>query len=143
MDTPCTCFALRRLTRTVSRLYDQHLAATGIKATQFALLRAVQHEARPITQLADLLGLERTTLTRNLRPLQDAGLLVQSAGRDARQRLVAITPEGKDKVREAKAAWRKAQSAVQQALGDGPTRALHEDIALAMARISPLLTEEQ
>lgn len=143
MDTPCTCFALRRLTRTVSRLYDQHLATAGIKATQFALLRAVQHEALPITQLAELLGMERTTLTRNLRPLQDAGLLEQSAGKDARQRLVSITAEGRDKVREAKAAWRKAQSTLQQALGDGATRALHEDIALAMARISPLLTEEQ
>lgn len=139
MDPTCTCYALRKLARTVTRLYDQHLAAVGIKATQFALLRHVRHEALPISQLATLMGMERTTLTRNLRPLQEAGWVTQGAAKDARVRIISITPEGEAKIREAKAAWRSAQSQLEEALGDEATKALHSDIGFAMARIAPLL----
>lgn len=139
MDPTCTCYALRKLARTVTRLYDQHLAAAGIKATQFALLRHVQHEALPISHLATLMGMERTTLTRNLRPLQEAGWVTLGAGKDARVRLAAITPAGVAKVREAKAAWRSAQSQLEETLGEQATKALHAEIGYAMARIAPLL----
>jgi DNA-binding MarR family transcriptional regulator len=141
MDPTCTCYALRKLARTVTRLYDQHLAAVGIKATQFALLRHVQHEALPITHLATLMGMERTTLTRNLRPLADAGWVAQAAGKDARVRVITITPEGQAKIREAKAAWRTAQAELEQALGDEGTKSLHAEIGFAMARIAPLLQQ--
>lgn len=141
MNPTCTCYALRKLTRTVTRLYDQHLSMAGIKATQFGLLRAVESEALPISRLAELIAMERTTLTRNLRPLQEAGWVELGAAKDARLRVVKITPLGRDKIREAKAAWRGAQSALEQALGDDATRALHADIGLAMARIAPLLEQ--
>jgi DNA-binding MarR family transcriptional regulator len=141
MDPTCTCYALRKLARTVTRLYDQHLAAAGIKATQFALLRHVQHEALPMSHLATLMGMERTTLTRNLRPLTEAGWVVQAAGNDARVRVITITPQGQAKIREAKVAWRSAQTALEQALGDTATQALHADIGFAMARLAPLLQQ--
>jgi DNA-binding MarR family transcriptional regulator len=141
MDSTCTCYALRKLARTVTRLYDQHLAAVGIKATQYALLRHVEPEALPITHLATMMGMERTTLTRNLRPLTEAGWVAQAAGKDARVRVITITPEGRSKIREAKAAWRKAQSELEQALGEQDTKALHSHIGYAMARVVPLLQQ--
>src|SRR5512141_1390313 len=86
----CTCFALRKVTRTVTRLYDQHLAAAGLKTTQFSLLRWIGH-----APLAARTNMERTTLTRNLKPLIDAGWVVLKPGADARQRIVTITPAGR------------------------------------------------
>ena len=80
----CTCFALRKLTRTVTRIYDQHLAEAGIKTTQFSLLRWIAHEPVPIAVLAARMNTERTTLSRNLNPLIDAGWIVFKAGIDQR-----------------------------------------------------------
>ncbi|MES2262328.1 MAG: MarR family winged helix-turn-helix transcriptional regulator [Pseudomonadota bacterium] len=135
---PCTCLQLRKLTRTVSRLYDQHLAKAGLKTTQFSLLRHIIYQALPMAQLATLLCTERTTLTRNLRPLIDAGWVVLLPGSDPRQRIVTITDAGRDKARAAKTAWRTAQDEIEKLLGQDTIQALHTVIDFSLERLDGL-----
>ncbi|MBJ7309532.1 winged helix-turn-helix transcriptional regulator [Rugamonas sp. CCM 8940] len=127
------------MTRTVTRLYDQHLAVAGLKTTQYSLLMYVKHEALPVTRLAALLGVERTTLSRNLKPLLAAGWVTLQPGTDPRQRIVTISAAGGAKVRAARAAWRRAQAELEQTLGAEAVQALHGQIELSMARLAPLL----
>lgn len=135
----CTCFELRKLARTVSRLYDQHLAQAGLKTTQYSLLMHVRHEALPVTRLAGLLGMERTTLTRNLKPLLEAGWVTLQPGADPRQRIVTITGAGRETARTGRVAWRKAQDAVDRALGADAVQALHAQVDQVQQRLAPLL----
>ena len=138
----CTCFELRKLTRTVTRLYDQHLAKTGLKTTQYSLLMHVKHAPMPVTQLAAAMGIERTTLTRNLKPLLDAGWITLETGADPRQRIATITVDGRDKVRSGRVAWRAAQDALEQALGKEAVAGLHAGVDYSMERLLPLLEAE-
>ena len=110
----CTCFRLKKLTRAVSRLYDQHVVAVGLKTTQYSLLKCVAYRARPIAELAAFLHMERTTMTRNLEPLLDAGWVELKAGADSRQRIVTITDAVSDLIDRAKAAWRDAHTSLSK-----------------------------
>ncbi|GAB2864037.1 hypothetical protein GCM10027277_35920 [Pseudoduganella ginsengisoli] len=89
-------------------------------------------------QLASLLGAERTTLTRNLKPLADAGWLTVTPGDDPRQRIVTITEAGRDKVRHARRAWRAAQDEMASLMGADALLALHGDLALAQSKLDSL-----
>ncbi|MEB0135260.1 MarR family winged helix-turn-helix transcriptional regulator [Actimicrobium sp. CCC2.4] len=138
----CTCFALRRLTRTVSRLYDLHMAGVGLKTTQFSLLKHVAAGSQPMAQLALHLSTDRTTLTRNLKPLLEAGWVTLTPGADARQRIVTLTESGQAKVIGAKLAWQAAQLELERTLGPELIHALHGDTASAMQLLTPLLEEK-
>lgn len=142
LPSPCTCFRLRKLARTTSRFYDQHMARVGLKTTQYSLLKNIAAGPRPMAELAAVLATERTTLTRNLKPLIEAGWVTLEPGRDARQRLVAITDSGRDKVREAKRAWRGAQDAVEQILGFENVQALHAQLDAVFELLNPHVTED-
>ncbi|MEI7446761.1 MAG: MarR family winged helix-turn-helix transcriptional regulator [Burkholderiales bacterium] len=122
----CTNFKLRRLLRAVGRRYDAHFARAGLKGTQFSLLTAIvsNEPVRP-AELARTMGLDASTLTRNLRVLIDAGWVVQGPGEDARSRLVAATPAGRAKQAEARRHWKKAQLEVNALLGAERVAALH------------------
>ena len=137
----CTCFTLRKLTRTVTRLYDQHLAAAGIKTTQYSLLRWIAHEPVPIALLAARMNTERTTLSRNLKPLIDAGWVMLKAGTDPRQRIATITASGREVIKSANQAWRQAQSKLEAAMGVDAVRDLHERLDRALTQLNPLLDE--
>lgn len=122
----CTNFRLRRLTRLVSRHYDAHVAASGLKTTQYSLLSNVLAlgPLRPV-DLARAMDVETSTLTRNLKPLLDAGWLTQGPGPDARSRLIAITDAGREKRVQAQALWRTAQLGLNELLGVERVVALH------------------
>jgi DNA-binding MarR family transcriptional regulator len=137
----CTCFKLRKLTRTMSRLYDQHLATVGLKTTQYSVLTNVAREALPVAELAERLGTERTTLTRNLKPLIEAEWVVLMPGADSRQRIVTITGAGRAKVKAAYVAWRAAQTEFEQLIGVDAVRALHVQLDTTLTRITPLLED--
>ncbi len=137
----CTCFKLRKLTRAMSRLYDQHMAAVGLKTTQYSVLANVARAALPVAELADLLGMERTTLTRNLKPLLDAGWVVLKPGADSRQRIVTITAAGRKKVARAYDAWLGAQLAFEQLVGREAVRALHGQLETTLTQLTPLLED--
>jgi DNA-binding MarR family transcriptional regulator len=146
MDTTqpvgCTCFTLRKLNRIVSRLYDQHMAVAGLKTTQYSLLKWVAAKPLPIAELAARMNTERTTLTRNLKPLIDAGWVVLKPGRDSRQRIATITPAGTQTIAAARAAWRAAQSQLESALGTTAVRDLHAQVDSALTRLTPLLERQ-
>lgn len=134
----CTCFRLRKLSRAMSRLYDHHLAAVGLKSTQFVLLNFIAAEAVPVAVLAERFGAERTTMTRNLKPLIDAGWVSLQKGADSRQRIVTISAAGRRKAQQAHGAWRAAQDAVQALLGEAGLAALHGQIDTTFDRLATL-----
>lgn len=122
----CTNLRLRRLSRLVSRHYDAHVAASGLKTTQYSLLSHVLHlgPLRPV-DLARAMNVEASTLTRNLKPMVAAGWLTQGDGPDARSRLIAVTDAGRAKRAEAQAHWRDAQLGLNDLLGVERVLALH------------------
>jgi DNA-binding MarR family transcriptional regulator len=122
----CTCFKLRRLTRRVTQHYDRELAPAGLRVTQFSLLSALAARAEvPMTELADMLDLDRTTLTRNVAPLEARGFVEIAPGRDARSRTARITAAGRAAREVALPHWRRAQSAVTDLLGAERVASLH------------------
>jgi DNA-binding MarR family transcriptional regulator len=122
----CTNIKLRQLMRRVSQLYDAEVGKTGLRGTQYSLLSYVVKlgPIRPV-DLAREMKVDASTLTRNLRPLIAAGLLVLEPGPDARSRLVSATPAGREKRQEAQRRWRVAQEALNQRLGAQRVVALH------------------
>lgn len=132
----CTHFKLRQLLRSVSRHYDGQLALAGLKGSQFSLLSHVLMLG-PIapSPLAARMGMDASTLTRNLRPLIDKGWVLQGPGADARSRLVEITPAGTAKHGEAKHCWQRAQSSLNRLLGSEQVIALHQMIEHAQRRL--------
>lgn len=128
MSSACTCFRLRRASRRVTQIYDHELATVGMSLNQYSILRRTEREPRVLGSLADELGMDRTTLTRNLSPLVDAGLVETVRGRDARQRMIGLTPSGRDKLTAAKPYWQRAQATIDTLLGDAGMRRLHEDL---------------
>jgi DNA-binding MarR family transcriptional regulator len=137
----CTCFKLRKLTRAMSRLYDQHMATVGLKTTQYSVLTNAAREPLPVAELAERLGTERTTLTRNLKPLIEAHWITLEPGADGRQRIVTITEAGRIKVKEAYVAWRAAQTEFENVLGTGTVRALHAQLDSTLNQLTPLLED--
>jgi DNA-binding MarR family transcriptional regulator len=134
----CTNFKLRQLVRRVSQLYDIEVAKAGLKTTQYSLLSHVLRlgPIRP-GDLAHAMTVDASTLTRNLKPLVDAGWLELSAGEDGRSRSVSITEAGRDKRAEAQAHWKAAQEALNQALGLERVQALHALVEDSLARLAP------
>ncbi|WP_374663602.1 MarR family winged helix-turn-helix transcriptional regulator [Ramlibacter sp.] len=122
----CTNLKLRQLMRRVAQLYDAEVGKTGLRGTQYSLLSYVAKlgPIRPV-DLARAMKVEPSTLTRNLRPLIEAGLLQQDAGPDARSRLVTVTEAGREKRQEAQRRWRVAQEALNARLGPARVVALH------------------
>ena len=114
----CLCLASRRAARTITRGFDRHLRPHGLRATQFSLLAVLELGGqRSIGDLADTLGADRTTLTRNLALIEEQGLIRIRPGEDPRARIVAITSKGKSLLTRAFPAWREAQSALGAAIG--------------------------
>jgi DNA-binding MarR family transcriptional regulator len=122
----CTNLKLRQLMRRVAQLYDAEVGKTGLRGTQYSLLSYVVKlgPVRPV-DLAREMKVDASTLTRNLRPLLDAGLVQMAPGPDARSRLVSATDAGRDKRTEAQRRWRVAQESLNQRLGRERVVALH------------------
>ena len=135
----CTNFKLRQLLRRVSQRYDVEMAQAGLKTTQFSLLSSLQSlgPSRP-GDLAAAMGMEASTLTRNLKPLVAAGWVAQGAGADGRSRLVSLTDAGRAKRAEALRSWRVAQQAMNDTLGVEQVLALHALIDQSLALLAPL-----
>jgi DNA-binding MarR family transcriptional regulator len=123
----CVCTNLRRATRAISQFYDAAIASSGLKITQFALLRSVERNApAPIHRLAEEMDLDRTTLARNLMPLERDGLIVLASGRDKRVCNVALTAAGQAAIERALPLWRRAQSDIARRLGEGSIAHMRE-----------------
>lgn len=125
----CTCFKLRSLSRRVTQLYDQCLAPSGLRVTQYSLIaharRRGEAVAPTVSELAQALATDRTTLTRNLRPLVEAGLIAVGNGADARSKAVTVTAAGEAAYHGARPLWRLAQARMDQLAGAQRLNELH------------------
>ena len=135
----CTNLKLRQLMRRVAQHYDAEVGKTGLKGTQYSLL-SYACKLGPIrpSDLAREMRIDPSTLTRNLRPLIDAGLLQLAPGADRRSRLVSATDEGRDRRQDAQRRWRVAQEGINQILGPRRVVELHGLINECMELLSPL-----
>jgi DNA-binding MarR family transcriptional regulator len=126
----CHCLALRRAARRVSDMYDEALAATGVRATQFGILATLGAAGGlSINELADRLDLDRTTTGKNLRPLERDGLIVVSvSGTDRRSRVIALTGAGRRKLGAALPLWTAAQAAFEATNGQRKMRTLRAEL---------------
>jgi len=115
---PCACANLRRADRVVSQFYDAALRPSGLRITQFTLLQALTL-APGISQkqLAVLLEIDSTTLTRTLAPLRQKGWLHSAEGTDRRELRLSLTASGKREYQRALPYWKMAQKALEKALG--------------------------
>jgi len=113
----CTCFNLRKATRTVTQLFDDVMQPTGLRATQFTLLAAISSTGTiAIRKLSQVLVMDRTTLTRNLKPLETKRLVKIVPGEDRRTRTLTLTDKGRKTLEKSLPFWRQAQSKVIERL---------------------------
>lgn len=135
----CACFNLRKAARAITQLYDGALAPSGLRATQFSLLAVLRAMGEPtISRLAKAMVMDRTTLTRNLRPLEKLGLLEVIVGKDRRTRHVGLTALGRDRLATAFPLWREAQARVARGLGEARRERLLSDLAGVVAVAHPV-----
>ena len=110
----CACLAARRHARLLTRRFDEHLRPHGLRSTQFSVLAALQQTGDvALGELAERLGLERTTLTRSVGILEDRGWVTTIPDADARKRRLTIAPAGRDRLMRALPAWQRAQEEAQ------------------------------
>ena len=126
----CAVFNLRKASRVVTQLYEEIMKPSGILPTQFTLLVASRAWG-PITisSMAEALVMDRTTLTRNLKPLEREGLLSVSPGKDdQRAREVSLTSKGLKQLKQALPLWNEAQRKIKQSLGTSRLDQLLRDL---------------
>lgn len=118
LPSQCLCTNLRRAARGVSRHYDGALDGFGINVAQYSLLCNLQRLDQPsISTLAHAMGLDRSTLGRNLRVLEGEGLVTLIEGEDHRNRVVLLTETGRERLAAALPAWEAAQQRLIEKLG--------------------------
>jgi len=124
----CMGTRVRKAARVVANHYDRHLKPAGLKGTQFTLLNTIfMNPGATIGQLADILGMDRTTLNRNLKPLEGKGLIRSGSGKDPRTRTLQLTKEGTKLLQSALPLWLDAQSGVMEVL-DNRIKRLMDDL---------------
>ncbi len=110
----CACLIARKRARALTRLYDRHLRPHGLRATQFSVLAVLSQKGEsPLGEVADLLGLERTTLSRSVALLERNGWIAAAPSEDAREHRLALTAAGLRTLEAAFPAWRAAQDLVE------------------------------
>ena len=111
--TSCACFNIRKTARAITNFYDAVLQPTGLRATHAILLMAIAMAGTPtISRLAEAMVMDRTTVARELKPLEDQGLIRITPGSDRRTRQVQLTDAGYAKRREVVPLWQAAQSKI-------------------------------
>lgn len=119
INDKCSCFNLRKTTRAVTQYFDHTLEPVGIRATQFTLLVSMAAvSAHTLTEMATSLLMDRTTLTRNLKPLEKLGLITTTEARDKRSKAYSLTEKGRDVLQKAIPLWEKSQRKVVDGLGN-------------------------
>ncbi len=115
----CVCFALRRAARVVTQSFDAEMRRQGIRSTQGTVLSALLVTGpASMAVLSEGLAMERTTLLRNLRPLQRDGLVAIEEGASGSAREISLTPKGKAQIEKLAPAWNAAQQRVVKVLGE-------------------------
>jgi DNA-binding MarR family transcriptional regulator len=136
---PCTCANLRRAARAITRLYNRELRSGRIEITQLTLLMTLGRTGE-VSQgrLGRLLALDSTTLTRMLEPLRKKGWIEEKEGDDRRFRMIRLTAAGRAKLSQSMPHWKRAQSRVQEAIGEQTVNQLSG----MLERVTAMATEE-
>src|SRR5215469_17650030 len=130
----CMCHKARMAARAVTRSYDDALRPMGLRATQVSVLAAVgAHGALSIKSLADSMGMDRTTLTRNLRPLEERGYVVLAPERRHRSRMLTLTAAGQGALEKALPYWESAQGVIRRRLGGRGWPVVQQALAMLAA----------
>src|SRR5215471_6484992 len=119
----CACQKVRMAARTVTRAYDDALRPIGLRATQLAVLVAMS-----IAALAKFMIMDRSTLTRNLRPLEQEGLIAVGLEGWRRSRTLEITEKGRSRLGEALPLWKQAQETLRRKLGEQNWASIHSNL---------------
>ncbi len=128
----CVCFNLRWVTRAVTQFYDAEMRRHGIRPTQGTILSSLQaRDSWSMADLSDWLGMERTTLLRNLRPLQRDGFVNVSGGGRGNLVELSIAAKGRKQIEKLEPAWKSAQCAVVKTLGEKRWSAILSDLETA------------
>ncbi len=125
MQSKCLCYNIRKAARLITQFYDEAMESSGLLGTQFVLLRSIGRAgAANLTRLAQVMGMDRTTLTRNLKPLERLGFVEMDAGLDRRTHIVRLTEQGRQALEAALPYWQQAQTALVSRFGQDRTAAL-------------------
>src|SRR5919201_3822134 len=125
----CTCGELRRAARAITLLYDNAFKSSGLLSTQFGVLQIIcDIDSIRISDLAGKLGMDRTTLTRNLSVLERQGFIQISQGKDHRTRIVTATQKGHKAVAKTILLWNEVQHKVKQEMGENSWRELMQNL---------------
>jgi len=125
----CACHKVRMAARAVTRAYDDALRPVGLRATQLAVLVAIAVEgAMSITALAKFMIMDRSTLTRNLRPLEEEGLVAVGLEGWRRSRTLEVTEKGRSRLGEALPLWKQAQERLRRKLGEQNWASIHSNL---------------
>ena len=130
----CTCALIRRSARQITQTYDAALKDTGLRITQYSILANLDRmKSLSITELSKLMVIDRTTLTRNLRPLQRDGLVALSDGPDKRSRALTLTDAGRERLEAARPLWLKTERKVRKGIDSEDLAHLRQ----LLARVAP------
>jgi len=124
--SPCVCMNVRRASRAITRIYDQALETSGLKVTQFSLLMQIDaHGPLNVSALARLMTLDRTTLVRNLKLLENAGFIENTPTDDPRERKIGITDHGRRTILESLPHWKNVQRLIRKHVDQDSLHALN------------------
>ncbi|MGC4191764.1 MAG: MarR family winged helix-turn-helix transcriptional regulator [Thermomicrobiales bacterium] len=131
MRSACFCTSIRRIDRVLTRFYDDALRPSGLSIGQYSLLATLGRApaAVSLSHLAEGIDLDRSTLSRNLAPLEREGLVRIEPGADRRSRFVAITDRGRAKLEVTRPLWRAAQDRVDTLTGNGRIETVLAELA--------------
>lgn len=140
INRQCCCFNMRKVTRAVTQYYDSVLEPAGIRATQFTLLAALfSTKGKTLTEIAESLVMDRTTLTRNLKPLEKMSLIATVQTADKRSKAYILTPQGEEVVERCVPLWQQAQNNVVSSLGEET----YKDIISKLVRMLSIVSSHK
>jgi DNA-binding MarR family transcriptional regulator len=138
----CTCGELRKAARAITLLYDNAFKSSGLLSTQFGVLQVISDiDSVQISDLAGKMGMDRTTLTRNLSVLERDGFIKISQGKDHRTRIVTATQKGRIAVSKTILVWSEIQRKVKQKMGENSWRELMQNLS-KLLKVTDQLTNQ-
>ena len=127
----CVSYNLRKASRIVSKVYAHEMRLAPVRGPQFSLMMIIARQERPsVSELAELVGADRTTMTRNLDQLEKRGLIRISHGKNMRCKAVELEPKGKAALERSVSYWRKAQDKILKLLGQNRWNRMLTDLAV-------------
>ena len=129
INANCCCFNMRKINRAVTQFFDEYLEQSGIRITQYTLLVEIAASpAKTLSEIAASLIMDRTTLTRNLKPLLKADYIANTKTVDKRSKSYILTDKGRHIVDQATPLWQEAQDKIIHSFGSHEYKALREEL---------------